>query len=72
MTAHKGLQHDSPLGRVDLFPSLHRADQCVQSSSCFLVLSRSAYHRHHAGGQGQAAWQAWLLFGSVACCEAGC
>jgi len=23
--------HDSPLGRMDLFPSLHRADQCVPS-----------------------------------------
>lgn len=23
----RGMRHDSPLGRVDLFPSLHRADQ---------------------------------------------
>ena len=36
VTAHKGLQHDSPLGRVDLFPSLHRADQCVLCASCSL------------------------------------
>ena len=49
VTAHKGLQHDSPLGRVDLFPSLHRADQCVHQPSCFRCnLEAHVLHCSHA------------------------